>query len=244
MCCRGLLGSLTRLRQKQTHESKENPPRTPNQTNKNSTEQRQQEEKDTKRRFATIKERQTSKTEHQQDAGPREDRKANHSSPNSRIKNQGLACEHQQRKRKNKQTNKQTTRANNTRKLSKHKNTHKTTQRKTKARPRREKGDRVDQPKVGKRFQPPPSGRLAILPIREGVGRDGPSARRGEEESRSTTWGQENQTRKKGERENKKGPRAHCKSPRAKISNGSWPRSRNAMGRGAPNRVEKGEARS
>ena len=47
---------------------------------------------------------------------------------------------------------------------------------KNKARPRREKGERVDQPKVGKRFQPPPSGRRAILPIHEGVGRDGLSA--------------------------------------------------------------------
>ena len=65
-----------------------------------------EERKDTTRRNATKTKRQTSKTEHQQDAGQRVDRIANHSSPNSRIKNQGLACEHQ-RKKKEKQTNKQ-----------------------------------------------------------------------------------------------------------------------------------------
>ena len=78
-----------------------------------------EERKGTTRRNATETKRQTSKTEHQQDAGPRGDRRANHSSPNSRIKNQGLAYEHQRKKKR--KTNKQTTRASNSHKLSKHK---------------------------------------------------------------------------------------------------------------------------
>ena len=135
-----------------------------------------EERKDTTRRNATETKRQTSKTEHQQDAGPRVDRKANHSSPNSRIKNQGLASKDQPRKKNNKQQTKgpathvsyQSTR---------HK--HQTTQRKTRARPRREKGELGDPPKARKKSQPPPSCRLAILPIHEGVGRDGLSARGG-----------------------------------------------------------------
>ena len=94
VCCRGLLCPHTRLRQKQTRERKENPPRTPTQ-NKQTTQPgnaSKEEKTNTTRRNATKTKRQTSKTEHKQDAGPRVDRKANNSSPNSRIKNQGLAC--------------------------------------------------------------------------------------------------------------------------------------------------------
>ena len=85
----------------------------------------------------------------------------------------------QKRQKEKNKTNKQTTRASNTRKLSTLKPHPTNNTKKTKARPRREKGERVDQPKVGKRFLPPHSCRLAILPIRERVGRDGPSARGG-----------------------------------------------------------------
>ena len=170
----------TRLKQKQTRERKEDPPRTLTKTNQqlNRATQAKKKETNTTRRNAKKTKRQTSKTEHKQDAGPRVDRKANNISPNSRIKNQGLACEHQHREAKQ-TNNKQTTRASNSRKLSKHKTDTTNNTKKNKARPRREKGERVDQPKVGKRFQPPPSGRRAILPIHEGVGRDGLSAEGG-----------------------------------------------------------------
>ena len=133
--------------------------------NKNNTPQRHE-----------IKTDRQSKTEHTQDAGPRVDRKADDRTPNSRIKNQGLA-ENNNNRKKTKQTTKQHVPATHV----SYQNTNhsqQTTQRKE-ARPRREKGERVDQPKVRKRFQPPPSSRLAILPIREGVGRDGLSARGG-----------------------------------------------------------------
>ena len=71
------------------------------------------------RRNATKQKDRQGKTEHKQDAGQRVDRRANIITPNSRIKNQGLADE-QQGKTENR-TNNQTTRASNTRKLTTHK---------------------------------------------------------------------------------------------------------------------------
>ena len=153
----GLLCSHTRLKQRADTRKKREPP-THTQQNKQTTQPSnasKEESKKTQHAATPRKQKTDSKTEHEQDAGPRVDRKANHSSPNSRIKHQGLAFEHQRKKQKqNKQTTK---RASNTRKLSKH-NKHftKTTQRKTKARPRREKGERVDQPKVGKEIPTAP----------------------------------------------------------------------------------------
>ena len=97
-----------------------------------------------------------SKTEHKQDAGPQADRKANNISPNSRIKNQGLACKHQGKK-KEKQTNKQHVPATHLSYQSKN-NTERTTERKTKARPRREKGERGDPPRQERdSHRPPPA---------------------------------------------------------------------------------------
>ena len=199
----GLLWVHTRLKQKQTRERKENPPRTTFTTNRllnRATPANKKDEKGNKtpQRHENKKYRQ-SKTEHKQDAGPQTDRKANNISPNSRIKTQGLADE--QQRKKERKTNKQRTRASNTRKLSNHKaDTSKTTQNNRSKTPAGERG--TSRPsKGGKEIPTPPSCRLATLPIREGVGRDGLSARGGEEGSLSTTLGQESKTKNKRDKE-------------------------------------------
>ena len=139
------------------------------------------------------------------------DRKANNSTPNSRIKNQGLADEQQQ---KNEKQNKQTTRASNTRKLSNQstKHTQQTTPR-NEARPRREQGERVDQPKARKRSPPPPSCRLAILPdprrSREGRAIN----KRGVGGVPFQTWGQENQNNNKEKETDRRTPRPTANHP-------------------------------
>ena len=91
-----------------------------------------------------------------------------------------LQTNNNEREKKTKQTNKQHVSATHV-SYQNNKIHNKQHKRKPKQDPGGRKGNelRVDQPKVEKGFLPPPSGRLAILPIHEGVGRDGLSARGG-----------------------------------------------------------------
>ena len=139
-----------------------------------------QEGNETRKQHAAtpqIQKDRQSKTEHKQDAGPRVDRKANNVPLTPGSTTRVLRKTKKKTEQKKTQTSKQHVPATHVSYQSTNQTANNT--KKTKARPRREKGERVDQPKVGKRFLPPPSCRLAILPIHEGVGRDGLSARGG-----------------------------------------------------------------
>ena len=163
---------------KQTHKNKESPPRTP--TTKQTTQPWQHEQRHRQQNSNTPQRHKTKRTDKARRSTRRTQDNGSTGEPTSLTltpepKNPG-SCRQTTTKENNKNKQTDNTCQQHTVSYQSTKHTHQTAQRK-KARPRREKGVRVDPPKVGERVLPPPSCRLAILPIREGVGRDGLSTR-------------------------------------------------------------------
>ena len=115
-----------------------------------------------------------SKTKHEQTAGPTEDRTAHLLT----LTPEGPRSYSRRKKARNQQDKQKQESATHVSYKYQNKQGRENTKQHT-ARPRRAKGVRVNRPRARKRIRPPPSCQLAILPIHEGVGRDGLSARRG-----------------------------------------------------------------
>ena len=157
MLLSGLLEGHTRLLLSRTRRKTKTPHAHPHQqeTTQPSNTSKRPKQNNTPQRHENKRDRH-SKTEHEQDAGPQLDRKANNSSPNSRIKNQGLAEAKKGQKEKHK-TNEQPVPATHLSYL-KQEDTQKATQRKQKQDPGGRKGsESTNQRQKKDSYRPPPA---------------------------------------------------------------------------------------